>query len=72
MKRPTYRAAVAWIALNDAPADQEPASALVGYLTVLLVADLFGRPEFLVADDVLRYRARQPGGKPYPPREGSE
>jgi hypothetical protein len=55
-RRPGYREAVVWIALNDNPGDDHPASVLVEYLTVVLVADLFGREPFQVAADVLKAR----------------
>jgi hypothetical protein len=58
MKRPSYRNAVAWIALNDSPADNDPVEWLSGLVTVCLVADLFGVDQKEVAADVLRYREK--------------
>lgn len=54
--RPTYRAAVEWIATNDSPGDAEFEEALRGYLTVALVADLFGVSCERVAKDVAALR----------------
>ena len=42
-KRATLGAAVLWIAQNDAPGDKEKPSELAGYISVVLVADLFGK-----------------------------
>jgi len=55
-KQPSYAQAVQWIADNDAPGDDVPAPDLAGYLTVMLVADLFGRTEAKVATDVWELR----------------
>lgn len=55
--RPTYRAAIEWIAINDSPGDAEPEEALRGYLTVALVADLFGLSCERVAKDVAALRS---------------
>lgn len=54
--RPTYREAVQWIALNDNPGDDEGVSEIQGYISTLLVADLFGADPSLVALDVVRSR----------------
>lgn len=56
MSRPSYRAAIEWIALNDNPAAAEPEEALRGYLTVALVADLFAVSIERVAKDVAAAR----------------
>jgi hypothetical protein len=57
-----YSAAVAWIALNDSAGDDEGEETVAGYLTVVLVADIFGVPAATVAREVLDYRAiAQPG-----------
>lgn len=37
-----YQTAVEWIAYNDAPGDDDDVEALTSYLTVCLVADVFG------------------------------
>lgn len=56
-KRASYRYGVAWIAENDEPnildADQ-----VVGYISTLLLADLFGKDPDRVAADIVRYRER--------------
>lgn len=56
MKRPSYWAAVRWIADNDNPGDDEPSENIAGYMTVLLVADLFGVEADNVAIDVWAQR----------------
>lgn len=60
--RARYDYAIAWIAENDNPGDwpesMDP-DALAGTMTVILVADLWGRPESKVASDVVRYRERE-------------
>lgn len=55
MKRPGYREAVAWIALNDEAAcvDLEEVQFQI---SVLLIADIFGISEERVGIDVIRYR----------------
>ena len=55
-KRASYREAVSWIALNDSAADllQDTADTIAGYLTVALVADIFGKDRMDVARDVMR------------------
>jgi hypothetical protein len=63
MKRPGYREAIAWIALNDGAGDtpewsEDPEH--VGYLvTACLVADLFGVTNEKVGQDVVRYRQKK-------------
>lgn len=57
MKRKGYRYAVAWIALNDNPGDNESLDILSGYVSVALVADLFGVSQYKVAQDVWIYRS---------------
>lgn len=59
MKRPSYRTAVAWIALNDAVGDDDPADVLSGLVSVALVADLFEISPTRVAADVLKMRRRE-------------
>lgn len=51
-----YKFAIAWIALNDSPGDNENAETMAGYVSVLLVADLFGKDQNQVAKDVFQYR----------------
>lgn len=52
----SYMKAVAWIANEDAPGDDDDVEILSGYLTVCLVADLFDKEPGKVAADVHRYR----------------
>jgi len=54
--RPSYHTAVQWIANEDSPGDNDDIETLRGYLTVCLVADLFGKDQDKVAKDV--YEAR--------------
>lgn len=58
MQTPTYRDAIQWIAANDNPGDAEPLEAVAAYLTVALVADLFGVTPDRVAADVIKARAQ--------------
>lgn len=73
-KRPSYREAVQWIALNDnAGDDRVPAGcrdgqlqrkvidSIAGYISTLLVADLFGAEPLLVATDIFRERQIEEG-----------
>jgi hypothetical protein len=63
MQRASYRYAIAWIALNDNLGDDEAEDVLRGYLTVVMVADLFGVEPDRVAADVAKYRKKncEPG-----------
>lgn len=57
--RPSYRRAVEWVALNDnagGPGAYDHA-VVRDYLTVGFVADLFGKDQERVAQDVIDYRA---------------
>lgn len=56
-KRASYREGVAWIALNDEPEEMDQES-VKGYISVLLLADLFGKEPEDVAVDVLSYRKK--------------
>lgn len=58
MAKTKYQRAVEWIALNDSAGDDADAYTLTGYLSVQLVADVFGRDEGIVAEDVFTYRQR--------------
>ena len=58
MKRASYRVGVYWIAINDEPLDGDPAS-VAGYISTLLLADLFGVDPQRVAKDVLRQRQKE-------------
>jgi hypothetical protein len=59
MRRPNlYTKGVEWIAENDNAGDAESAEAIAGYVSTLLLADLFDEPPADVARDVVRYRAK--------------
>jgi hypothetical protein len=58
MKRPSYRAAIAWIALNDEPAENHPEH-VAQLISTAIVADLFDVAEEIVAAEVLRRRKRE-------------
>lgn len=63
MKRPSYRAGVEWIALNDEQlADLDETRSLI---SVAMLADLFGRTTADVARDVLRCREREQTAQTY-------
>ena len=57
-RRPSYRFGVRWIAETDEPEclDVEEVS---GYISTLLLADLFGKEPEKVAADVVRLRKRE-------------
>jgi hypothetical protein len=59
-KRASYRQGVAWIALNDDPGSIEKyqLDTLSGLISVLLLADLFGKDSEAVARDVIAYRKK--------------
>jgi hypothetical protein len=58
MKRASYRDGVAWIAHNDEPlsVDREE---IEGFISTLLLADLFHVEASRVADDVLRLKEKE-------------
>lgn len=56
--RVSYRDAIHWIAANDAPGDKPTIRQYQTFLTVLLVADVWGKPSLDVASDVLRKRIK--------------
>jgi len=58
MKRPSYRAAVNFIALEDDPAAGPCAEEIRHYITTALVADMFGVDVERVAHDVASARNR--------------
>lgn len=64
-KRPTYFEGVAWIANNDNTGAGDDVATIAGYVSTLLLADLFGADPHLVAIDIERARAgggfRKPG-----------
>jgi hypothetical protein len=55
--RASYRAGVYWIAHNDEGGESDP-EAVAGFLSTLLLADLFEKDPDAVARDVLRIRKR--------------
>ena len=55
MRRASYRAGVEWIAANDEPLGLDPES-IAGYISTMLLADLFGVEPARVATDILRKR----------------
>jgi len=61
MKRPSYRAAIYWLAWNDGGGDPECLDPVhvSEMVSVALVADLFGVPEEKVAQDVVRKRKQE-------------
>jgi hypothetical protein len=54
-KRQGYRFGVRWIAMNDDPSTMN-IDDIEGYISVGLLADLFGKDTRKVAEDVLQYR----------------
>lgn len=58
MKRASYREGVAWIAANDEPMSRS-AEEIAGFISSLLLADLFHVEPARVGADVLRLRVRQ-------------
>lgn len=67
----SYKDAIQWIALNDSAADtptelswEEAFPGVDGLVSVCLVADVFGKDQVAVAEDVLRARGfRKPRAK---------
>lgn len=57
MKRASYKHGIELIALNDEPLEEE-LEIVQGFISVGIVADLFGVPTEKVARDVLRYREK--------------
>lgn len=58
MNRPSYWAAVRWITDNDSPGDNDSIEWIAKYVTVLLVADLFGIEADKVATDIWAVRQK--------------
>lgn len=63
MKRPSYRDAIAWIAVNDESGEDTPGTdgaeqRASEYVSSVLVADLFDVPAERVGRDVMRYRTK--------------
>ena len=61
MKR-GYEFGVAWIAINDNDSSSERLDrhVVVGYTSTLLLADLFEKEPAKVADDICKFRERNP------------
>ena len=57
MKRASYREAVAWIARNDEGSATD-VDVIAAFVSVLLIADLFGTEADRIARDVVRYRKK--------------
>jgi len=57
VRRAAYRDGIAWIALNDEPDDVD-LDRVSGYISTLLLADLFAVDNEKVAADVVRYRVK--------------
>lgn len=53
-----YKEAVDWIAFNDNAGSEDQCEDIQGYITVALVADIFGKEDSKVAADVARVRAK--------------
>jgi hypothetical protein len=58
MRRASYREGVSWIAMNDEPIDTDVES-IAGYISTLLLADLFGKSPDDVAADIKKHRLRE-------------
>lgn len=54
-----YRYGVKWIALNDEPLD-ENVDSVAGYISTLLLADLFNKVPRVVAEDIVKFRKTVP------------
>jgi hypothetical protein len=52
----SYRKAVEWIARNDNDGVRDDDQAIANYLTVSMVADLYGKEPIDVARDVMMFR----------------
>jgi hypothetical protein len=55
--RASYRAGIRWIAENDEP-DSLDIEEISGYISTLLLADLFGKDPYDVARAIVRERKR--------------
>ena len=56
-RKPSYRVGVEWIAHNDEPGCMD-VEEVGGMISVMLLADLFGKYTRHVAEDVIRARKR--------------
>lgn len=54
--RASYRMGIQWIADNDEPDEMDP-SVIDGFISVQLLADLFGKDPLVVAKAVAKARA---------------
>lgn len=54
-----YRYGVMWVALNDEPLD-ESVDSVKGYVSTLLLADLYNKEPVKVAEDIVNYRLSVP------------
>lgn len=61
-KRAKLEEAFAWIAANDNPGDAATVDEIAGWVTVKLVADLWGLPDDLVARAVDNWRKKLNSG----------
>lgn len=61
-KRQGYRFGVSWIAENDDPCETDP-DIVSGYISTLLLSDLFGKDSLEVAADIVRERKKATKGK---------
>ena len=57
-KRASYRGGIEWIAQNDETSESDPET-MSTMISVLLLADLFGKEPVKVARDVIRYRTEE-------------
>lgn len=55
MKKPSYEFAIAWVAVNDDPTEKDP-QVVTDQISVVLVADLFGKEPEEVAADIIKLR----------------
>lgn len=62
MKRASYKAGVEWIALNDETACMD-VNEIDGFVSTLLLADLFDVEPSKVAADILKYRQKAQAAK---------
>lgn len=62
MKRASYRTGVEWIAHNDEPEDTDVEN-VAGYISTLLLADLFREDPAVVADHIVRLREKILGAR---------
>lgn len=53
-----YADAVEWIAFNDAAGDEASEEEVAGFVSTLLVADVFNKQPQKVAKDILRFRKK--------------